>query len=136
MTLPAAAVRAAVAVALAASSVRAGAAAAAQDDAGARAFQRCYSCHSVKPEETGLQGPNLYGVVGRRAGSLPGFEFSEAMTAAGRDGLVWTPETLDAYLADPRRFLPGNAMAFFGLKDSGERQDVIRYLQAAEGRGE
>src|SRR3954470_6759500 len=96
--------------------------ASAQDRAGERAFQKCFSCHSVNPEERDLPGPNLAGVVGRRAGRLDGFEYSPAMLAAGGErGLVWGPETLDRYLADPEAMVPGTLMSIPGLKDPGER---------------
>ena len=97
---------------------------------GARVFQKCYACHAVEPTAGPLPGPNLNGVVGRRAGTLEGFDYSEAMIAAGRDrGLVWTEETLAEFLADPEGFLPGTAMAFVGLRSSAERDDVIAYLE-------
>jgi cytochrome c len=93
-------------------------------------FQRCYACHSVAPGETSLPGPNLRGVVGRRAGTLPGFRFSPAMVEAGARGLVWSRETLDAYLADPVAFVAGTEMAPTGLPDTLDRADVIDYLLA------
>lgn len=98
---------------------------------GARVFQRCYSCHSVDPNEKPLQGPNLAGVVGRRAGTLPRFEYSESMIAAGRGGLVWTDETLDAYVADPQAVVPGTAMGPVRLSNPADRADLIAYLKNA-----
>ena len=97
---------------------------------GERVFQRCYACHSVLPTETSLPGPSLRGVVGRRAGTLPGFRFSPAMVEAGARGLVWTRETLDAYLGDPLAAVPGTEMAMPPLRDAGDRADLIDYLQA------
>lgn len=98
---------------------------------GERVFQRCYSCHSVIAGEDKLQGPNLRAVIGRRAGTLPGFEYSEAMAAAGRErGLVWTRETLDAFIADPEGYLAGTAMNQH-LPSADDRRDVIDYLEAA-----
>jgi cytochrome c2 len=96
---------------------------------GERVFQRCFACHSVVAGERELPGPNLRGVIGRRAGTFPGFRFSPALIEAGRRGLVWTPATLDAYLADPERFVPGTEMAMPGLTVAGDRRDVIDYLQ-------
>jgi cytochrome c len=108
------------------------AAAAAGDAArGERVFQRCYSCHSVEEGETNLQGPNLRGVIGRRAGTLPGFEFSPPMTAAGRAGLVWSAETLDRYLVDPEKMIPGTLMQAVRLEEAAERDDLIAYLNKA-----
>jgi cytochrome c len=96
---------------------------------GERVFQRCFACHSVVSGEEGLPGPNLRGVIGRRAGTVPGFRFSPALIEAGARGLVWTRATLDAYLADPQRFLPGTEMAMPGLTVANDRRDVIDYLQ-------
>ncbi len=99
---------------------------------GERVFQRCYACHSVVAGEDNLPGPNLRGLLGRRARMLPGFEFSPAMLEAGTArGLVWTRETLDAFLADPQRVVPGTAMGTPGLPDPGDRRDVIDYLAQA-----
>ena len=96
---------------------------------GERVFQRCFACHSVVAGEDGLPGPNLRGVIGRRAGTIRGFRYSAALIEAGTRGLVWTRATLDAYLADPQRFLPGTEMAMPGLTVANDRRDVIDYLQ-------
>jgi cytochrome c2 len=84
--------------------------------------------------EDGPPGPNLRCVIGRRAGTLPGFEFSPALTAAARRGHVWTRATLDAFLIDPEGVLPGTSMTMPGLPDASDRDDVIDFLEAA-GRG-
>lgn len=95
-------------------------------------FQRCYACHSVRLGENNLTGPNLRGVIGRRAGTLPGFEFSSAMVEAGaKRGLLWTRQTLDAFLADPLQLVPGTAMSMPPLRDAAARADVIDYLELA-----
>jgi cytochrome c2 len=96
---------------------------------GERVFLRCYSCHSVDPAETNLQGPNLATVIGRRAGTLPGFEFSAAMIAAGRNGLVWTDQTLDSFISDPEGFISGTNMAPMRLPNPTDRADLIAYLK-------
>ena len=96
---------------------------------GERVFQRCYACHSVVAGEDTLPGSNLRCVPGRRAGTLPGFEFSPAMIEAGVRGLVWTRVTLDAFLADPQGAVPGTAMGMPGLPDADDRRDVIDYLE-------
>ena len=98
-------------------------------DPGERAFQKCYSCHSIDPRETGLSGPSLAGVVGRRAASLAGFQYSAAMKKAGADGLVWTEDALDRYLADPLEMIPETTMSFPGLRSAAERRAVIDYLK-------
>jgi cytochrome c len=96
---------------------------------GEHVFQRCFACHSVVGGEHALPGPNLRGVLGRRAGTLPGFRFSPAMTLAGTHGLVWTRASLDAYLADPEAYVPGTAMGMPPLTDRTDRRDVIDYLE-------
>jgi cytochrome c2 len=96
---------------------------------GERVFQRCFACHSVVAGEDKLPGPNLRGVVGRRAGTQSGFRFSPALIEAGARGLVWTRASLDAYLTDPERFLPGTEMAVPGLSLAIDRRDVIDYLE-------
>jgi cytochrome c2 len=94
-------------------------------------FQRCYACHSVVAGEDRLPGPSLRCVLGRRAGSLPGFEFSPALVEAGRRDLVWTRTTLDAFLTDPLAVVPGTTMAMPGLPGVDDRRDVIDYLERA-----
>ena len=96
---------------------------------GERVFQRCVACHSVTAGEVGLPGPNLHGVIGRRAGTAPGFRFSPALVGAGARGVVWTRETLDAYLADPEAFIPGTEMGLPPLRSAEERRDVIDFLE-------
>lgn len=98
-------------------------------DPGARAFQYCISCHSVDAGETGLPGPNLAGVIGRRAAALPDFRYSPALRRAGAEGLVWTAEAIDRFIADPLAALPGNDMANPPLRDPALRRAVIEYLQ-------
>jgi cytochrome c len=99
---------------------------------GERVFQRCYACHSVVAGENKLPGPNLRDILGRRAGTLPGFAFSPAMIAAGASGLTWTRAALDAYLANPQAVVPGTEMGMpGGLPSPVDRQDVIDYLAEA-----
>jgi cytochrome c len=99
---------------------------------GQQVFQRCYACHSVEPGEANLEGPNLAGVIGRTAGTLASFtDYSEAMKAAGRRGLVWNARTLDAFLEEPERVVPDTRMNFVGLRSKQDRDDVIAYLQQA-----
>ena len=94
------------------------------------AFQKCYACHSVVPGETGLPGPNLAGVVGRRIASAPDFAYSPALaTLAERSAGVWTEAALDAFIRAPEDLVPGTEMTFVGLPDAGERADVIAFLK-------
>ncbi|MGB8182994.1 MAG: copper-containing nitrite reductase [Stellaceae bacterium] len=96
---------------------------------GRRVFQKCQACHSLEPGKT-LVGPSLAKLIGRHAGTLEGFDYSDAMKKAG---IVWDTATLDAYLADPQNVVPGNRMPFPGLKSETDRHDVVAFLAAAAG---
>lgn len=85
--------------------------------------QRCAVCHSLKPGP-GKMGPPLAGVVGRKAGVVGGYAYSNAMKASG---ITWTAETLDAYLKAPAKTVPGTKM-LVGAQDAGQRAAVIQYL--------
>jgi cytochrome c len=85
---------------------------------------KCAICHTVV-EGQNKAGPSLYGVVGRKAGSLPGYVYSDAMKNANR---TWDAATLDDYLEAPRQKIPGIKMIFVGLPQESDRQDVIAYL--------
>lgn len=105
-------------------------AAQAQDVAnGEEVFKKCRVCHMVGPEAQNRIGPILNGVIGRKAGSIEGFSYSEANKEAGAKGLVWTEVVLFQYLEKPMTFLPRTKMAFPGLKDEADRKDVIAYLK-------
>ena len=97
--------------------------------AGAAAFKKCTTCHSVGPNAKNRAGPVLNGVVGRIAGDFPGFGYSSAMSAEREAGLVWTPGKIDWFIADPASAIPGTKMTFSGVKDSHGRADIIAYLQ-------
>jgi len=97
-------------------------------DPGARAFQRCAACHSVRADDRTSPAPTLRGAVGRRAGAVEGFAYSDAMRAAGRRGLVWDEATLERYLADPEAVIPGTTMPFQG-GSAAEREAVIAWLR-------
>jgi nitrite reductase (NO-forming) len=96
---------------------------------GRRVFQKCQACHSLDPGKT-LVGPSLAKLIGRHAGTLEGFDYSDAMKKAA---IVWDAATLDAYLADPQNVVPGNRMPFPGLKSETDRHDVVAFLAAAAG---
>ena len=100
----------------------------AAQDLGARAFQRCAACHSTQAHDPRSAAPNLRGVLGRRAGAVEGFAYSDALKAAGRRGLVWDEATLERYLADPEAVVPGTDMPFQGGSAS-ERAAVIAWLR-------
>lgn len=92
---------------------------------GARIFRRCQSCHTVDEGGRNMVGPNLHGVFGADAGAKEGFRYSPAMSESG---IVWSAETLDAYLANPRTYIPRNRMSFAGLRDEEDRNDLIAWL--------
>ncbi len=96
--------------------------------AGEKVFTRCKACHVVDAD-TNKIGPSLKGVVGRTAGTHEGFKYSNAMVEAGKNGTIWTDETLGAYLHDPKAYIKGNKMAFAGLKKDEEVANVIAYLK-------
>lgn len=100
---------------------------------GERVFQYCYSCHSVQPGETNLQGPNLYGVVDRRIASQEGFSYSPALRAFAQQEGRWSEALLDRYLAAPYKLVPKTSMAFPGIEAQDERADLITYLRSKEG---
>lgn len=85
---------------------------------------QCTACHSNQPGKN-IVGPSLYGVVGRKAGQIPGFYYSEANKSSG---LTWDAATLDRYLTSPRGVVPGTLMTYPGLKDDAKRADLISYL--------
>ncbi len=85
----------------------------------------CRACHSLDAGGARMVGPGLHGFFGTRAGSREGFDYSDAL--AGAD-FVWTPRALDAWLAQPGRFLPGNRMIFAGVPKQADRDDLIAYL--------
>ena len=105
---------------------RAGDAAAGQKD-----FKKiCSKCHTIaaNPAKKKKQGPSLHGVIGRKAGSVPGFRYSKAMKASD---VVWSAATLDAWLTKPRKFIPKSRMPFGGWKKAARRANVIAYIEQA-----
>ena len=101
---------------------------AAQDvEAGKKVFGKCQACHNVDRPQNKI-GPSLVGIIGRKAGTVEGFKYSDVMK---NSGLTWDNENLQKYLADPKGFMPGNRMAFPGLKNQAELDNVIAYLQEA-----
>jgi cytochrome c len=95
------------------------------DEGGEAKFALCASCHTITPGGPNMTGPNLHGVVGRKAGVEANYNYSDAVKTSG---ITWDAAKLDKWLADPRTDLPGTKMSFVGLKDPKDRTDVIAYL--------
>ena len=95
--------------------------------AGRQVYRKCQACHSLEAGKNAL-GPSLAGIIGKKSGEVPNYNYSPAMKGAN---LIWDAATLDAYLLDPPKLVPQNKMPFAGLKTANERKDVIAYLVAA-----
>lgn len=93
---------------------------------GKQVYNKCKACHVVDERKNRI-GPHLVDLFGRKAGSVEGYKYSKAMKSSG---IVWTEETLDAYLEAPRKYVKGTKMAFAGLRRDSDRQDVIAYLKS------
>jgi len=107
----------------------AGPAIAADPDAGQRVFRsQCTNCHAVAPGRNGV-GPSLVGLIGRKAGSVPGFRYSPANQAAD---ITWSAAALDPYLLEPKAAIPGSTMVYARVKGAGPRADLIAYLETLE----
>ncbi len=103
----------------------------AQADAqrGAKLFPQCAACHTLEPGRN-LTGPSLANLFGRKAGTVPGFlRYSDALK---RSGVEWNEATLDAWLKDPAKFMPGNGMTFAGIGNEQARRDLIAFLRAVD----
>jgi glucose/arabinose dehydrogenase len=102
--------------------------------AGQAYFERnCASCHTVDPKLGSRAGPGLYNVVGRKAGAVAGYNYTDALAKAGAAGKTWTREELDVFLRDPTKDVPGTAMPI-GVADTKQRAAVIDYLAAQRGK--
>jgi cytochrome c len=94
-------------------------------------FIKCGICHQVGPGAKTLVGPELNGIVGRKAASVADFTYSAGLKKLADGGLVWSEENLDKWIADPKAMVPDSpmALAFPGMPDAGQRADVIAYLK-------
>ncbi len=94
---------------------------------GKKVFRFCAGCHSLEPGAKRV-GPSLAGLFGRKAGTVEGFRYSKALRNAD---VVWDAETLDAWLMNPQRFIPGNRMPFRGIRRQRIRANLIEFLKDA-----
>lgn len=96
------------------------------DEAGEKVFKKyCAACHTMEAGKNKV-GPSLAGIVGRKAGTVEGFQYSNANKSSG---VTWDEATLDTYLVDPKKFMPGTKMVFNGAKKEDERKALIGYLK-------
>jgi cytochrome c len=96
------------------------------------AYAKCGVCHQVGPGATTLVGPELNGIVGRKAASVADYAmYSAGMRKLGEEGFVWNEQSLANWIADPKAMIPDSpmALAFQGIPDAGERADIISYLK-------
>jgi cytochrome c len=101
--------------------------------AGEKIFVVCRACHQIGPDAKIAVGPVLNGIIGRTAGTYPGYNYSPANKDSG---IVWTPEELDKYLTNPQVVVPHTKMLFPGLKEEQKRKDVIAFLEQFGPNGE
>lgn len=115
----------------AAALIAAGSAQAGDAAAGRRVFQQqCSTCHAAQKGAAPILGPTLWGVVGRTTATVPGFNYSTAMKAAGG---AWSEERLRTYIAGPQKLIPGIRMTYPGLKDPRQMDDLIEWLKTLKG---
>lgn len=96
---------------------------------GEELYRKCQSCHTLEANGRNRAGPRLHGLFGRVAGGVADYRYSEALKGSG---IIWTEQTLDAYLKDSEAFVPGTKM-YGGLSQDQDREDLIAYLRGATG---
>ena len=103
--------------------------ASASEASGEKIAKRCVACHTFDKDGPNRTGPNLWAIVGAPVAGKDGFSYSSALRAVGDEGRVWDYEKLDAYILDPKGYIPGNTMNFAGLRKPEQRAALIKYLR-------
>jgi cytochrome c len=98
--------------------------------AGQRIFNQCRACHTIEQGGRNGVGPNLHGVVGRKAASIEGFRYSANLRELAEGGLTWTEDRLRVYLRNPKELVPRGTMAYPGLRQDQQLSDIIAYLKS------
>ena len=98
-------------------------------EVGERHFTKCMACHQIGVGAEDKIGPHLNGLFGRSAAAHDGYRYSKSMTGAGVEGLVWTADTLDAFIENPRSVVPKTRMSYRGMKNAEDRADLIAFLR-------
>lgn len=96
--------------------------------AGQRVFNQCRACHTTDQGGRNTVGPNLFGIVGRRAASIEGFRYSANLRDLGAEGLVWSDDRLRAYVGNPKAVVPRGSMSYPGLRNEAQLNDLMAYL--------
>jgi len=94
---------------------------------GAKLYKRCQTCHTLNEGGKHKVGPNMWAIYGATAGQKEGFAYSKVMKESG---VIWTDETLSAYIENPRKYMPGNRMSYAGLRKAEDRAAVLAYIKA------
>ncbi|MDW8444192.1 MAG: cytochrome c family protein [Acetobacteraceae bacterium] len=97
--------------------------------AGQRVYNQCRACHTIEQGGRNGVGPNLWGIVGQPAGKREGFRYSAKMTELAAQGLTWTEDNLRKYLTNPKDLVPGGSMAFAGIRNPQQLEDLIAFLR-------
>lgn len=95
---------------------------------GKAVFANCSACHAIEQDAPNGAGPNLFGIVGKPAGEVAGFAYSDALKASG---IIWTAAELDSYIANPTAKVPGTTMVTGAIEDAAQRSAVIAYLESS-----
>lgn len=103
--------------------------------AGEAVFKRCAACHAIGEDAQNKVGPKLNGIMGKTPGTQEEFSFSESLVQFG-EGKIWSADLMAAWLKDPKSLVPGNRMAFGGIKDKKDLEDILAYLSSFDSEGE